>query len=509
MATDIGTRRELFVDTHLIDSLEGAALRLHEPKPAGKVFAPDAPWEGEHNGYYTVLQDGGEFRMYYRAFPPTQRGVKFPYDGAVERTCLAVSSDGVRWTRPDLGLYEVCGARRNNVILADDPPLSTNFAPFLDTNPSAPPEERYKAVAGMGDKMLIFRRGLQPVEKAGLFAFTSPDGIHWRRGERRIFMDGTRCFDSHNVAHWSVAEGRYVLYYRQHTLRDTPEFVTADGHEYFHAKTVCRATSPDFQRWSGREVIDFDGHPPTPQECIYYTGAMPYPRAPHITVCLAMRFMQRRSALADAQVLPMAEELDAAGRWCGNFRESGKFWLSDDCTDTVLMTARAGARFDRTFMEGFIRPGPGARNWTSRSNMAARGVLQTGPEELSLYVVRQYGQMTHHLERMTLRLDGFASLHAPYRGGGMTTKPLTFAGRRLTLNCATSAAGWVRVEITDPAGAPIRGHALGDCAEIIGDDTARVVRWTGAEDLSALAGKPVRLRFEMKDADIYSIQFGM
>ena len=51
---------------------------------------------------------------------------------------------------------------------------------------------------------------------------------------------------------------------------------------------------------------------------------------------------------------------------------------------------------------------------------------------------RYYGQKTAHLERMTLRLDGFASLHAPYQGGEMLTHPLKFAGSRLEINYSTS-----------------------------------------------------------------------
>ena len=41
----------------------------------------------------------------------------------------------------------------------------------------------------------------------------------------------------------------------------------------------------------------------------------------------------------------------------------------------------------------------------------------------------------------------------------------------------------------------------------IGDEIARVVSWKGNTDVSALAGKAVRLRFILKDADLYSIRF--
>ena len=64
----IGSRRELFVDPWLIDSLEGAAVhRLHEPTPRSIVLKTDAPWEGNRGGYITVMTDDDRFRMYYFA----------------------------------------------------------------------------------------------------------------------------------------------------------------------------------------------------------------------------------------------------------------------------------------------------------------------------------------------------------------------------------------------------------------------------------------------------------
>ena len=75
------------------------------------------------------------------------------------------------------------------------------------------------------------------------------------------------------------------------------------------------------------------------------------------------------------------------------------------------------------------------------------------------------------------------------------------------MNFATSAAGSVRVEIQDPAGKPVEGFSLADCPDHFGDTVERVVNWNNRKDVSRLAGKPVRLRFVLKDADLYSFQF--
>ena len=46
-----------------------------------------------------------------------------------------------------------------------------------------------------------------------------------------------------------------------------------------------------------------------------------------------------------------------------------------------------------------------------------------------------------------------------------------------------------------------------DCPEMIGDEIERVVAWKGGADVAKLAGKVVRLRFALRDADLYALRF--
>ena len=179
-----------------------------------------------------------------------------------------------------------------------------------------------------------------------------------------------------------------------------------------------------------------------------------------------------------------------------------------DVADGVFLTTRAGStRFDFTFKESFIRPGIGLNNWTTRNNYPACGVVQTGPYEMSFYVQRNYSQKSAHLQRMTLRLDGFTSVSAPYSGGEMLTHPLTFSGHTLEINYSTSAAGSIRVEIQDQSGKPVPGFSLDDCTTIVGDQIEHVVAWKDGSDVSRLQNRPIQLRFVMKDADLFSMRF--
>ncbi|MGE5192293.1 MAG: hypothetical protein ACM3U2_07290 [Deltaproteobacteria bacterium] len=453
-AVNIGSRRELFVDSLLIDRLSGgAALRLGRPHDEGIAIPFDRPWEGGFCGYCTVIHDGNLFRAYYRGLPVAGK------DGsATEVTCCAESKDGVHWTKPNLGLFDVAGNRDNNVILAGMPPFSHNFSPFVDSRPGVKAEERYKALAG--------------TSQSGLAAFVSADGLRWHKLREQAVITGG-AFDSQNVAFWSEHEQCYVSYYR--TFKDG-------------FRRITRTRSPDFLTWSEPVLMEYGDKP---VEHLYTNQTHPYFRAPQVYVSIAARFMPGRRVLTPEQ----AKAIHVDPGYFG------------DCSDGIFMSTRGGNRYDRSFMDGFIRPGVGLENWVSRTNYPALGVVPTGPAEMSVYANQNYGQPTAHLRRYSLRTDGFVSVNAPYDGGELVTKPLVFTGKELTLNFATSAAGSVRAELQDAAGKPLAGFSLADAVETIGNDLDRAVHWKSGSDVSALAGKPVRLRLVLKDADVYALRF--
>ena len=458
---ELGTRRELFVDHYLIDKLTGAELRLQSPRDEGNVLAFDKPWEGAFCAYVTILKDGEKYLAYYRGNPAAGA------DGSPgETTCYAQSADGKTWTKPTLGLHVVAGTKENNVILANSAPFTHNFCPMIDGRSGVPADQRYKALGG--------------TRSTGLVAFVSADGIAWRKLRDEPVINGG-AFDSQNVPLWSEAEQKYVCYFR----------VFKDGF-----RRIARTTSSDFLDWTPMELMDYGtgdaaSGESRPVEHLYTNQTSPYFRAPHLYVSIAARFMPGRQVITAEQ----AKEIGVDPKYFG------------DCSDGIFMTSRGGNRYDRVFMEGFLKPGVGLENWVSRTNYPALNVVETGPAEMSLYANQNYGQPTAHLRRYSLRTDGFVALHAGYDGGEMLSRPLTFGGRELEINFATSAAGGVRVELQDVAGKPIEGFTLADCQEQIGNEVARVVRWKNGSDVGALAGNPVRMRLVLKDADVFSFRF--
>ncbi len=457
----LGTRRELFVDHVLIEKLAGVSLQLQQPQPAGIALKFDQPWEGQVSGYVTVIHDGDLYRMYYRGRPLTGYGDTDPR--AQEVTCYAESRDGITFTRPKLGLVSFGGNKDNNAILADVGHVTHNFAPFLDTRHGVPKAERFKAVGGSS--------------QSGLIAYVSEDGIHFRKLQDKPIITGG-AFDSQNNILWSDHEQCYVCFFR--TFKNGVRWIT-------------RTTSTDFVTWTPAADMTFGD---APNEHLYTNQTVAYFRAPHIYIGTAARFWPGRRSLTDEQVTAL--QLDAPVNYGG---------LKLESSDAVLLTSRGGNRYDRVFLESLVRPGTDLKNWTARSNYPARGIVPSGPTEISIYVQRNYGQPTHHLERLTLRTDGFAAVHAGYQPGELITKPITFEGQRLMLNMSSSAPGGVAVEIQDAAGQAIPGFTLAECRELNTDDLACVVSWKNGSDVSSLAGKPIRLRIRLKDADLFALQF--
>ena len=181
-------------------------------------------------------------------------------------------------------------------------------------------------------------------------------------------------------------------------------------------------------------------------------------------------------------------------------------------SEVQLMWSRDGSTFELS-PSTFMPPGPErVGSWTYSDNVAWHLVetasdLEGAAPELTLYAQEFYYIGDVRLRRYTLRLDGFASIHAPIAGGELVTPPLIFKGKSLSMNFASSAFGSLRVEIQDADGKPLPGITLDDSIELYGDTVARNAIWKNNPDLSALAGKPVRLRFVMRDADLYSIKF--
>ena len=481
---NIGTDRQLFVDKFWIDGAKGTTRVLHEPVREAPAIMADRPWDMSPCAG-AFIRDGGRFRGWYRTDhdPNTivRRGghptAMDPRGYPDATTAYVESVDGINWEKPNLGLYEIDGSSENNAVWIGP---GANMVPFKDPNPDARDDERYKAIVRTFD----------------LLALGSPDGINWHLLQNEpILTDGP--FDSTNVSFWDYLLGQYVVYaravgnpdgsvyYDREQDRFEPTVTGAviektKGHEFGGGvRWIRRATSKDFRSWSELEPIDTGG---TPDEHFYTNACVQYERAPGTYLMFPSRFVVERTP-------------------------DPEWTRSPGVNDIVFMSSRDGLHFDRSLKEAFIRPGLDQRNWHDRGVYIETGILQTSPTELSLYGMENSHLPSQRIRRYSLRMDGFVSVNAGYSGGEFTTRPLTFTGGELELNYSTSAVGSVRVEIEDAEGHSIPGYGLADCPEKFGDEIEGVMSWNAGSGVGDLAGRPIRLRFILRDADLYAFRF--
>ena len=482
---ELGNRRELFIDDHLIAEMKQTQLLVHQPVREEIVADCDAPWEGNGCGYYSVLFDAKDsiYRMYYHAWQiPT--GVKGEEPNFPLTIAYRQSRDGITWERPNLGLCEFRGSKDNNIILdkMGDGSQCHDFSPFIDENPNAKPEARYKAT------------GASMQTDKGVWAYQSPDGIHWTpMASAPVFTKGA--FDSQNISFWSAKEQQYVLYYR---IFSQPGFTGT--------RLVNRAVSKDFIHWTDEGTVSFpEGEGPQALAQYYVNQIKPYERAPHLYIGFPARYVDHELTHSTKQ-LPEWElrekRITVTPRYGTAF------------TDSVFVTSRDGKYF-RQSNDVFLPPGLRTKhNWSYGDNYIARHVVETAstkddsPRELSLYATESYFTgRNSRLRRYSLRIDGFSSIHAKLQPGEFTTKPITFTGKELSLNVATSAAGMVQIAIHSTDGTPIPGYTKEDCDLIFGDSLDYRVSWKGNPSVAALIGKPVVLKVSMREADLYSMVF--
>ena len=467
----LGTAKQLLFDDALVEAKEGFTTTMN---PATRTNTPalafEKPWESHGCSNPTVMLDEGVYKMWYSA-----NG-----EDGVPRDCYATSTDGIHWKRPNIGLIDYQGSRENNIIS-----LNLNHGSIFK-DPSAEPEQRFKCILGAGKYDYVsvygggarFRYDENPPDTwhygsvGGLY---SPDGIHWTPCEKLIMPWYT---DTRNVAFWDDRLQKYVAYVRWNEYLRAEDGAQRGSFDY---RAIARSESADFENFPVPEKIlepDFDD----PEDAdmwgggLYDTAAVKYPFAD------------------DAYLIFTAA-----------------YYHTTDALDIQLATSRDGIHFAR-WREPFVRLGP-AGAFDSMMLYMGVGVLPIG-DELRLYYTgydQPHDKVTGEEYRPAigsalLRLDGFVSQDAGGQGGWLTTLPFTFEGNHLEVNMDGSARGWLKVEILDEGLQPLKGFTEADADRLGGSSTAQTVTWNGKQDLSALKGQTVRLRFVGQSVKLYAFQ---
>lgn len=184
--------------------------------------------------------------------------------------------------------------------------------------------------------------------------------------------------------------------------------------------------------------------------------------------------------------------------------DAGKF---PKITDLKLGFSRDGYHWARPDRRAFIAATRKEGDWDRGYVHATTGVCVVLDDQLVFPYCAYSGVAPSGARGMytggsiglaTLRRDGFASLDAGPQPGTLTTRPVTFQGRDLYVNLA-APTGELRAEILGPG-----GEVLASSKPITGDSTKHRLQWDSIPDLSTIAGKPVQLRFKLRQGSLYS-----
>jgi len=463
---DVGGRTQLFIDSRFIAESNNIALRMNPPVKMGPVIVPDRAWESGELGFcVSVVQYEGEYKMWYLARDKANNYCQ----------CFARSADGRTWEKPGLGLIEYQGSKNNNIVLTG----AVETTVFLD--PVAPLEQRFKAVSAMY---------WPDPQKAGLYIWNSPDGIHWTQPPVRVFP---LLPDTANQAFYDTRLKKYVA--------------------------NIRVWDP--LRKIGRIEMDniLEPWPFTPLEKPFYIWGEDKIPVPSREVPIVFSYDEKDPPNSDhynAACIQYPWADDAYFMFPSLYRHFpeppvGKFG-NDGYLDIQMAVSRDGVNWIRPSREPYVPVGLEGALDSSQLYMGI-GVVRNGDTLYQYYggYTSTHGQLGVEgggsIQRLEQRLDGFMFVDAPLEGGTLTTPAITFSGRRLLLNINGSASGTGKVALLDASGNEIAGFSLAECDAFGANSLYRGVSWKGNSDVSAWAGKPVRLKFALKAMKLFSFRF--
>jgi hypothetical protein len=493
---EIGTNKQLFVDERFIASRRSVELVMNSPvktnRPVMTGTVLPAAGHGPASGpgwMSSVLQEDGLIRIWgsgERILP-----VRSSPGGPVEHLLpYAESRDGICFTAPDpaRGTFDRTGA--------DIGRHGRLGGPSVWIDPEAPALHRYKT------QTKYYPSGPGP---GRLAIHSSPDGYRWTFFG---FAESVDEMDTQTIVFRDEPSSKYLMYTRKNPFAHTPG----------RYRVVRRFESDDLLHWD-RETIVLEADeidrgltaPVTPQPPVDYYGAsvFRYPdgsaQSPFIMLAQAYWHWARRPP-----------EQRAGGYPDHTFDREV---LAPATIDVRLLVSRDGVHFERCGgRKPFLGVGPEG-SFASRFAWALPNPVRVG-DELWIYY---YGQNRDHdgfvdeaaggyldgIDRAVLRLDGFVSADAEYEGGELVTPPLVFRGDRLELNFDGGAGGSVRVEFTDFEGRPIEGFSGDSSRDLFGNSVRLPVVWgeSKSRSVGVLAGRPVRIRFRMRDCKLYAFQF--
>ena len=460
----LDSHRQLFVDDYLIASMSNLSRRYHQPQkhPKNPLVVSDRPWENPHRIILnSVIYDKKmhKFRMWYIS---------------LGKALYAESRDGIKWVKPDLGLVEYEGSKKNNIL------IENGGIQIIRINPKAQiPNHRFTAFVGHKPPL---------VKEYGWYIYHSPDGIHWKGDLGRcvmkhtenkllpaVGMGDTSVFRYDPVLNKYICDAKFNLYFPQgKKYMESIGVGIASDKNRIKLRTMLE--SDDLVHWTRPRFILFPDEHDDP-DCQIYS---------HIS------FVYESMWLGMVRIFHMLPT---------NYKQ----------VDVQLSYSRDGRHWSRpAYREPFIPLGEPDSWEPDYTAPALNGPILVNDELWFFYrgcrnaerdKVKHWKMV---LGLAKLRRDGFVSLNAGDTPGQVVTRPLTFTGKKLFVNADVEKDGWVKAAVLTRDSNSIDSYTLEDSVGLTKDTTKGRMTWKSKRELAPPKDNHVRLVFQLKNAKLYS-----
>ena len=475
--------KQLFIDDYVIADLKDVKRVLNQPKkhPKNPLLVRDRPWEESGPGYGTVHYDSDAklYKMWYTFWRKVE-------GTSTSLMCYATSPDGIAWTKPIID-------KRSGANVLRHPPIQGFQCPGVFKDPvERDPARRYK---------MLFSCNPDGTAKTWMTsAAYSADGLHWEPIEPTSLIPFS---DTQVCPFWDRRRQRYVA-----ILRFGPP----------NTRIISRTESDDFLHWSPKVTVLRRTPMDAPLATQFYQMA-PFPYGDVYFGLIAAYHSETLKPIPPDKLWTDRKNLQLT------FSRNGVTWQRVGKRGVIPASELQRDRDWRRVAEDAVFLPFGEKDkewdWGTVSPYFTPEPIIVG-DEIWFYYVAQNGRNWWNytgdppqkdprakeprkgVGLATLRLDGFVSVETKTEGT-LTTKPLVFLGDTLLIN-ADARGGSLVVEALDPDDKPIKGFTRSECEPVSSDSVRHIVAWRGQRDCRLLQGRPIKLRFYLQNAKMFSFE---
>ena len=547
---DLPVAPQLFVDDFLIEDQSHLRRVFHPARKLSSqpLIRPDRPWESHKvmlppNSFYTFNTEKDRYELEYICR---------------SHRLLAVSTDLLHWSKPNLGLVEFEGSKANNILAKMRPSLGDegDFGGLWDYRTRGVPDLRTASLVNSPKTPdMHFQRGayLMVRDNQGIRYLTSERPFMSRHLQLETLDSPT---DNLGPLFYDERTGELVMYFAAHPPTHGRALVRYDN-KWAASRNLGRLTTRDGVNWTRSYIWapprEHPKHQSYGMQRVKQVGDLYiafFPLYDCGTQQISVHLWVSRNGIhwedlgGDEAWIPngpdgsydhgiaylfTGERVEGdrtVGLYHGSNTRHFNAWLWDKLAGTPDRPAVPESEIfdDKTYSgRPFLSPPaptePGWALydciWSWRCTTCSQTVEEVR-EAFWAELEANTGQTrANHVQKsrdfqivpalVEFRTDGFASRRAGQQEGVLTTHPLVFQGSRLTVNAA-AGEGRVAVEVLDEAGRPVPGYGREECLFQTFDSTQQEMTWRGRPDLAPVRGKPVRLRFYLQHADLYGFQ---